>query len=501
MSLPPPSPVAPPLRSPMAATPRPARPRPVVPAGVARRVLVLALLAGGAANLAVRHGWGTVAGAVAVAVAPLLLVVGAGGRDRRAWACLAVPVALAPWLALRDSHWLVPLDLAVAGVALLGAAGWSRGGAMADGGAELMVRLGHVVGRAAGAPAWAWAHVVGARPASVDRVDRRVVVAGLRVAPVVAVMALLLASGDALLASWLRVPGDPASLVAHVAVVLAGAVGFFGLHRAAADRLDVTARPPVAATRRLERTLLVAGAVAVEAAFVAAQAVAALAGDDYVQRRTGLTYADHARRGFFQLLAVAALALGIVLAARRVLADAEGRERRVLRTLALVLVGLTLALVGVALQRLRLYEDAYGLTMLRLYSTVFAAWLGVVLVLAGAACVRPHSRRWLVPAVAGTALVGLVGMNVANPEALVVRHNVAHAERTGRFDPAYLVALSDDAVPALVHAARTAQPVVAGPLRDALCSPAGRRGEDGRGLAYNRADRRSHDAVVALCAG
>ena len=49
-------------------------------------------------------------------------------------------------------------------------------------------------------------------------------------------------------------------------------------------------------------------------------------------------------------------------------------------------------------------------------------------------------------------LVALLALNVANPEALVVRHNVAFAERTGRFDPLYLTDLSDDAVPALVDA-------------------------------------------------
>jgi hypothetical protein len=49
-------------------------------------------------------------------------------------------------------------------------------------------------------------------------------------------------------------------------------------------------------------------------------------------------------------------------------------------------------------------------------------------------------------------LVCLFGLNLANPEAFVVRHNVAFAERTGRFDPDYLTDLSDDAVPTLVAA-------------------------------------------------
>jgi len=52
--------------------------------------------------------------------------------------------------------------------------------------------------------------------------------------------------------------------------------------------------------------------------------------------------------------------------------------------------------------------------------------------------------------VAGLAF--LLALNVADPEAVVVRHNVARAAKTQKVDPSYLAELSDDAVPALVAA-------------------------------------------------
>ncbi len=64
---------------------------------------------------------------------------------------------------------------------------------------------------------------------------------------------------------------------------------------------------------------------------------------------------------------------------------------------------------------------------------------------------------------------------------------------------AYLVRLSDDATPALVTAARSASPTLAAELRAGLCDPAPRHHDRGSGLAANRADRRSREALDRLC--
>ncbi|HEV8623588.1 MAG TPA: DUF4153 domain-containing protein, partial [Acidimicrobiia bacterium] len=44
------------------------------------------------------------------------------------------------------------------------------------------------------------------------------------------------------------------------------------------------------------------------------------------------------------------------------------------------------------MRRLDLYENAYGLTMLRLYAGVFVGWIGVSLVLLGAWILRARDR-------------------------------------------------------------------------------------------------------------
>jgi hypothetical protein len=126
--------------------------------------------------------------------------------------------------------------------------------------------------------------------------------------------------------------------------------------------------------------------------------------------------------------------------------------RRRFLVLSEIVVALTLLIVVVAFRRMVLYEQAYGLTMLRLYVELFTMWIGAVFVMLGLSLAGLWARRaWLLPVAAAAGLLLLLALNVANPESVVVRHNVAHAQRTGRFDPAYLAELSEDAVPTLVE--------------------------------------------------
>jgi hypothetical protein len=172
-----------------------------------------------------------------------------------------------------------------------------------------------------------------------------------------------------------------------------------------------------------------------------------LGGAHHVLTTRGLTYADYARSGFFQLLAVSAITLVALLVLRATTAP----SRRI-TVLGQVVVALTVVIVAVAFRRLSLYEHVFGFTMLRLYSQVAAVWIGLVFVALGlhmAGVGRP--RNWVPTVSVMLGLALLLGLNVANPEAVVVRHNVAHAKATGRFDPGYFSHLSDDAVPTLVR--------------------------------------------------
>ena len=171
----------------------------------------------------------------------------------------------------------------------------------------------------------------------------------------------------------------------------------------------------------------------------------------------GLTYADYARRGFFELLAAAALAATVVASL-----DARVRHRsRGFVAAALGLLGLTGVTLFSSFLRLRLYQDAYGWTELRFWVLLSIAWLAVALLAVALLVVIGRSGRLLhVLGVLGVG--GMLVANLVGPQGFVAARNleraidpslVAPGGRAG-LDEVYLASLGDDAVPAMVAALR-----------------------------------------------
>ena len=183
--------------------------------------------------------------------------------------------------------------------------------------------------------------------------------------------------------------------------------------------------------------------------FVLVQVRYLFGGAERVLTTAGLTYAEYARRGFFELVTVTALVLPTLLLAHWLLR--AGNRERVFRVLAGALVALLFVVMASALQRMYLYLEEYGLTELRLYATIFMAWLAVVLVWFLLTVLRGRRDRFAFGALAaGFAAILLI--NVINPDALIARTNLDRLQEGKRFDAVYLTTLSADAAPVLFEA-------------------------------------------------
>ena len=184
------------------------------------------------------------------------------------------------------------------------------------------------------------------------------------------------------------------------------------------------------------------------ASFVAVQLTVLFGGRRHVLSTAGLTYAQYARQGFWQLLAVTALTLAVVAVAVRKAARASQADRASVRALLGTLCVLALVIVASAIHRMSTYEQAYGFTRLRVFVTGIEFWLGAVLVLVLVAGIR-MSGSWLPQAVLASTVVAMLTLAAINPDAYIARHDVARYARTGHIDTAYLSTLSADAFPAL----------------------------------------------------
>ena len=292
------------------------------------------------------------------------------------------------------------------------------------------------------------------------------------------VFGLLLASADALLASWVTaaLPDLTVDLVVartFVAIAVGGAVlaaAYLALNPPRVDR-DATARP---VRRRYEWLAPVLVVDAVFAAFLLAQATVIFGGQDYLERTTGLTYAEYVHQGFGQLTVATVLTLVVIAAAARKAPRGTVADRAWVRGSLGLLCAQTLVVVVSALHRMDLYQEAYGFTRLRLLVDVFEGWLGLVVLAVLVAGIGLRGG-WLPRFALLTGAVALLGLAAVNPDAWIARHNLERFEETGRIDWAYLQGLSDDAVPTLADRRGEAQ----------ACALAGRAASDDDWLEWN----------------
>lgn len=189
---------------------------------------------------------------------------------------------------------------------------------------------------------------------------------------------------------------------------------------------------------------------AVFAAFVIVQATVLFGGHRHVLDTAGLTYAEYARQGFWQLLMVSALTLLVIAVTLTVAQRVTPADRRWIRLLVGLLCALSVVVVASAVHRMWLYQQAYGFTELRLLVITVELWFGVVLVLIVVAGLR-MSASWLPRAVLTAGVVALLGLAATNPDRLIAQRNIDRYQQTGDIDTGYLSGLSTDALPVIAE--------------------------------------------------
>ena len=183
--------------------------------------------------------------------------------------------------------------------------------------------------------------------------------------------------------------------------------------------------------------------------FVIVQARYLFGGADVLRSMIKLSYAEYARRGFFELVTVAALVLPFLLFMHWLLKKDDPRLERLFRVLSGSVIALLFVIMFSALYRMRLYQIEFGLTELRLYTTAFMGWLAIVFVWFMLTVGRGKADRFVFGALASAFGVLLI-LNVLNPDDFIVRTNAGRVEAANPFDASYVVGLSADAVPALI---------------------------------------------------
>lgn len=157
----------------------------------------------------------------------------------------------------------------------------------------------------------------------------------------------------------------------------------------------------------------------------------------------GITYAQYARTGFFQLLLVTLINLSIVYLSTKYIGYKNNKAKKISKILLSLIVLFTLNMLYASHFKLSLYENYYGFTYLRFYVhyTILTIFILLIIALAGI-----WSKK---VSIAKLTLISLLSMytiiNFFNVDAFIAKRNIQRYRDTDKIDMAYNISLSVDA--------------------------------------------------------
>ncbi len=157
------------------------------------------------------------------------------------------------------------------------------------------------------------------------------------------------------------------------------------------------------------------------------------------------TYAEYARRGFFELVIVSIINFGVLLFGITFVKKDNKRIFAVIKALLTLLVIFTFILLISAFYRMLVYEQAYGFTYLRIFVQTFMIMLFFLFIINVAYIWQPK-----LPIIKSYFIISLavyIIMNFSNVDVIIAKNNINRYFETGQIDMVYLEGLSYDATP------------------------------------------------------
>ncbi len=161
------------------------------------------------------------------------------------------------------------------------------------------------------------------------------------------------------------------------------------------------------------------------------------------------TYAEYARRGFFELVAVTFINFIIVISCIKFVKRDNKKLVAIGNILFSALIIFTLNMLYSANFKMNLYESSFGYTYLRVMVHLFMLLLFIlcIIVLAGIWVGKVPIMKSIVV----TSIVMYTVVNYLNIDGFIARKNIERFHETGKIDANYLTSLSYEAVPYILE--------------------------------------------------
>jgi len=161
------------------------------------------------------------------------------------------------------------------------------------------------------------------------------------------------------------------------------------------------------------------------------------------------TYAEYARRGFFELVTVTVINFTVILCTMKFMERENSKLEMSNNVFLSLLIVCTLNMLFSAHYKMSLYENTYGYTYLRVFVHLFMLLLFILFIIVlGGIWLRklPVTKLCII-----ASLAMYVVLNYINVDVFIVKKNIELYNRTNKLDVNYLANLSYDTLPYLVQ--------------------------------------------------
>jgi len=158
------------------------------------------------------------------------------------------------------------------------------------------------------------------------------------------------------------------------------------------------------------------------------------------------TYAEYARRGFFELCTVTGINLFVLTVSFITIRKETDEEPKALRAETVMLSVFTILLIATALSKMGMYINAYGLTQLRVFTSWFMVLLLIVFLII---CARQFVKFNSAKSIITGFIVMFMVLSYGNADGLIAKYNIGRYEAgtLSTIDIEAISELSDAAVP------------------------------------------------------
>lgn len=162
-----------------------------------------------------------------------------------------------------------------------------------------------------------------------------------------------------------------------------------------------------------------------------------------------LTYSEYARQGFFQLILVSIINLSLILGIVHSTRNDNKIFLNIIKTLLMLIGAATFIMLYSSFFRMRLYEQNYGYTYLRIFVYFFLTVEAIMLI---GTCYYIFKNNFnILKMYIITVIVCYTILNYINVDKMIAKNNIDKFMNTGNFDVGYLTYLSYDSYPEMAR--------------------------------------------------